>query len=171
MRGSFSHSACSTTTIRSGRRRESGNDSSAGEWRNRKHHRFNHRRIMNEKTQSRKIRWCRRTIAVRWWGGDAVLSGYVHTTTVLFLLSWKYIVCILCRVCSAPTYTQKLVFQKEVFQWTILGSSSDQFLKEPFLSWFEEHLNNLKYCFHYKEPFINWKVSMDDSSSWNFGCQ
>lgn len=36
---------------------------------------------------------------------------------------------------------------------------------------FEEH-NNLKDLFHYKGPFVEWKISMDvKGSSWNRRCK
>ncbi len=57
-----------------------------------------------------------------------------------------------------------LCFPKEPF--------SDQFLKETWYPWCEEHLMTLRTLFHYKELFVHWKGSMDvKGSSWKHKCQ
>ncbi len=47
---------------------------------------------------------------------------------------------------------------------------SEQLLKEPFLSKFEEHFNNPKILF-YKAPFVEWQGSMNVKGSFCHRCQ
>jgi len=56
------------------------------------------------------------------------------------------------------------------YKRTILGSPkeafSEQFLTEQVCSLCEEHFINLKNLFfHYKEPFVQWKISIDVKGS------